>query len=57
MGVEAVGRQVFEGREETEPIGVDPVEQCAASPADGAVADPDVVQLRVDLEPDAAAMA
>ena len=57
MGVEGVEREIIERGEQPEALGLDPMDQGSALPADRAVADADVIQVGIDLEPDATAVA
>jgi hypothetical protein len=57
MRVERIEREIVQRGEQPEGLRPDPVNEGAAPAADRAVADADVIEVGVDLEPDAAAMA
>ena len=57
VGVEAVARQVLERRLKAEVLGQDAADQRPAPPTDRTVADPHVIPLCLDLEPNETAVA
>jgi hypothetical protein len=57
MRVECVDVKIVQRREQSKLIRFYPMEQCTPAPADGAIADAHMIDVSIDLEPDASTMA